>query len=379
MQSLSAHVTGGRRQHRVTADQPLPPPPFPLWGSQRASPAGSASGTARRTPMAPPAGSSGSTRDVLLEEPDRGQPTGVGQLRQGRRERQPSADADRGVQRRRHDDRQAVLGAEGPRYLERRADSAEWSDLDHDDIGRAGDRDPQRVLGLAHRLVRRHRHRRRRRGPDRRAPAPAPRRWRRAARRTRRSPRRPRMPSGATLPGPRRRSSRRWRRPGSARPSRLTRRPSPPPARCPPTRVWPASATLILAVVAPGKRASTAATCVGRHRGDGRVDRHVLADGHRPLPPAALDRRRQPAGRLQVVVLGERAELTPAGRSTQHEHLALQQPAEPHPHRQSHHVGRVLQVGQRREPGRRDSGAGTTGPTGTTGTTGQPCGLSSPT
>ena len=75
-----------------------------------------------------------------------------------------------------------------------------------------------------------------------------------------------------------------------------------------------ASATLTFAVAQPD---ATTIACArsGIDRGDDAVHRHPVAHRRRPALVRGLQRRREPGRRLRVVVLRERAELAPAGRT----------------------------------------------------------------
>ena len=232
------------RSDGFTSDDPAARP--------RPRPSGGASAPPGRGPRPPGPAASGSTagpthgqepvdrqqrrgHHVVGEQLHRGQPAGVGQLRQGRRQRDPGGDADARLHGARDHDRHAdVLGdpQAGP-------DAAERLHLEHGDVGRLEVAHPVGVGRAPDRLV----------GGDRdatrggvRARGPRPRRP--AARRTpaRRRPARARR-SGAPPPRP---TSRRWRRCGPARRGRARRgrpragpRPRPGPGRARRPSPWP--------------------------------------------------------------------------------------------------------------------------------------------
>ena len=160
---------------------------------------------------------------VVGEQLHGGQPAGVGQLGQRGRQGHPGRDADAGLQRAGHHDRQAdVLGDP-----QARAHPAERLHLEHRDVGRLEVAHPVGVLGAPDRLVRGDRH-----------VDPAPHDGevldaRRTGCSTYSSPpaalsstRDPRSP-------PRRPTTARWRRPGPGRRARARRAPPPagPPRR----------------------------------------------------------------------------------------------------------------------------------------------------
>ncbi|EFV90822.1 hypothetical protein ES5_14143 [Dietzia cinnamea P4] len=95
---------------------------------------------------------------------------------------------------------------------------------------------------------------------------------------------------------------------------------------------------------APREAVEDRADLAGRHRRDRGVDRDPRPHGRRRALPRHLDRRGEPVGGLGIVVLAERPELAPPGGPVDQHELALGDAAEPHPHRQGHHVNAVEQI-----------------------------------
>ena len=129
-------VEGFTRPHRV---QPRPPARRRCPGRRPPRPAGRAPGrTHRQRAVDRQQRRAG---DVVGEQRDGGQPAGERQLGQRRGQRDPGGDADRALQRRGDDARQAVrLG-----HPQRRPHAAQRLHLEDDDVARLAQVDPQRV------------------------------------------------------------------------------------------------------------------------------------------------------------------------------------------------------------------------------------------
>ncbi|CKU75302.1 Uncharacterised protein [Mycobacterium tuberculosis] len=78
----------------------------------------------------------------------------------------------------------------------------------------------------------------------------------------------------------------------------------------------------------------------GRHSG---VNRNAVTSHRRRRTVGGLDRRRQPRARLRGLVLHERTEFAPTGRTLDQGHFTGGDAAETHSHRQGHHIQAVQQ------------------------------------
>ena len=95
---------------------------------------------------------------------------------------------------------------------------------------------------------------------------------------------------------------------------------------------------------APGEAVEDPGHLARGDRRDRGVDGDTRPQGRRRTLPRHLQGGAKPVGGLGVVVLGEGAELTPPRRPLDQRHLPLGDAAEPHPHRQGHHVDAGEQI-----------------------------------
>ncbi len=295
----------------------------------------SGSGVTAPTGRAPATRQQGRGRHVGGQQGGGAEPAGVRQVGQRGGQRDAGGEPDGGVDGAGHDDRQAAR----LRHLQGPPHPGQRRHLDHDDVGGAGDRHAQRVLRLADALV----------GGDRDV-QPGPGQLHPQGRQL--------LHGRAGLLGVlqvvgRERPQRGQRvldRPrGVGVDAHLARRPEHLADGGDPVDVVAQHLAglghLDLRGRAAGEAGQHAGHVGGRHRRDGGVDRDPVPDRVRPARPGGLDRSGEPAGRLAVVVLGERAELAPAGRAAQQQGLADVHPAERDPHGQGDdvHLGPVEQ------------------------------------
>ena len=240
-------------------------------------------------------------------------------------ERDARGDADRRLERRRHDDGQPHLLGE----IEARAHAAERLHLEHHDVGRVRAHDGERVLGAPDRLVRGDGH-----GGVAALAAPhgretghvgarlldvleAARRAvevREAAQRLLGLPGAVRVDAHPTARAERVAHGLEARDLGSEGFERA---------------VGPALRDLDLGGAAPAGRGDELPGAVRSDRRDGDVHGDPVADGGGPAVVGRLVRGAQPGGGLGVVVVPEGRELAPAGVSAQEDAVARVEPAEP--------------------------------------------------
>ena len=309
-------------------DPAAPPGPRPAGPpSARPGRASAREPATRRRPAAAPAArrrpaAAARSTTSALEQLHGRQPAGVGQLGQRGRQRDPGRDPDRGLQRRRHHDRQPdVLGDP-----QAGAHAAERLHLEHGDVGGLEVAHPVGVGGPADRLV----------GGDRHVD-------RRGVRAARSSTLGARLldvlqPAGGAVEHAR--SPRpRCRRPRAPLASTRIRPSGPSASRTASSRawssarVWPGSATLTLAVRQP-PRSTIACACSGPTAGTVTLTGTASRSGAGQSPAAASSAQRSQGSATSASYSRNGLHSPQPGRAADQHALADGDAAEPGAHRQ---------------------------------------------